>query len=418
MTERIPILVVDDSPAICRAISEVLAGHGYDISMAHSGLDAISAAKIQKFALITLDVEMPGMAGIETLRILKAYDPDLFVIMVSGLSALQTALQAIRQGAYDYINKPFDPEDMLLSVQRALRQRALLLENRKLIEDLRTLNENLEGIVKQRRKELEDAHAELRVNHDKLEQAYTKLQELDKLKAKFITIASHELRTPLTSIRGYVDFLTKNRNDAERQARAIEGMERNLRRLTTIVTEITDVAKLREKQLVLNKELAHPRELIDTVLQEMLPFVETRKQFLESRISETLPQVLVDSARIRQVLCNLIMNAIRFTPDEGRICISVERESAPGTFVKFSVSDTGIGISDEEKEKIFDDFYESIPWQHHHSGTIQFQSGGIGLGLSVVKGIIEEHNGRIWVESSRSTGGSGSTFHFLLPEGH
>src|SRR6266540_3730799 len=126
MTDRVPILVVDDSPAICQSIADLLASHGYEPSIAHSGMDAIAAIKKQKFHLVTLDVEMPGMAGIDVLRIMKAYDPDLFVIMVSGLSALQTALHAIRQGAYDYINKPFDPEDMALSIQRALRQRALV----------------------------------------------------------------------------------------------------------------------------------------------------------------------------------------------------------------------------------------------------------------------------------------------------
>jgi signal transduction histidine kinase len=410
-TPQVPVLVVDDSPAICRTIAEALLSHGFDVTTVNSGLDAIAAIKKRKFHLVTLDVEMPGMAGIDVLRIIKVFDPDLFVIMVSGLSALQTALAAIRQGAYDYISKPFDPEDMILSVQRALQQRSLVLENRKLIDDLRMLNENLEALVVQRTKELERAHEELLRNHDELEKTYTRLKDLDELKTKFITIASHELRTPLTAISGFAGLLTSGRIAPEKQQRAIESLEKNVKRLIAIVSEITDIARLRDKKLCFSKEPVDVSELIRSVAQEMQPFVEQRRMALQLRTSEGL-QVEADPSRIRQVLMHLLLNAIRFTPDKGTIEISSLREN--GT-LRISIHDTGIGIEEGEMARIFDEFYESAPYQYHHSGTIQFQSGGIGLGLAVVKGIIEEHGGRIWVESERSRGGSGSTFHFTLP---
>lgn len=415
MSETIPVLVVDDSPTICKSIAETLIAQGFDVTMVNSGMDAITALKRKKYLLVTLDVEMPGMAGIDVLRIIKVFDPDLVVIMVSGLSALQTALHAIRLGAYDYINKPFDPEDLLLTVQRALKQRSLVMENRKLILDLQSLNENLEALVRQRTEELEKAHQQLLINHEELESAYTKLKELDELKAKFIAIASHELRTPLTTIQGFAELLVSNRMPSpDQQRRALQSIEKNVERLSGIVTQITDIARLREKKLYFRREAVEPCDLIRTVVDEMQPFVEQRSQTLQVRVGKEIPTLEADPVRIRQVITHLVLNAIRFTPDQGRIEVGVSREN---TEVRISVSDTGIGIEEDQKQKIFDEFYEAAPYMHHHSGTIQFKSGGIGLGLSVVKGIIEEHGGKIWVESERSRGGSGSTFHFTLPLG-
>lgn len=411
MAEKTPVLVVDDSPVIRKNISEILTAHGFDVTSVGSGMEAVAAIKQKKFHLVTLDVEMPGMAGIDVLRIVKIYDPDLFVIMVSGLSALQTALHAIRQGAYDYINKPFDPEDMVLSVLRALRQRNLIIENRKLIADLQSLNQNLEGLVKQRTEELQKAHEELLENHEALETAYSKLKELDELKVKFMAIASHELRTPLTTIQGFAELLVGNRiASPDGQKRALDSIGKNVDRLASIVGEITDIAKLREKKLYFHREPVDLGRLIQSVVAEMLPLSEQRSQSLTTRVNPEVPQIDTDPHRMRQVITHMILNSIRFTPDQGKIEITLTRENQNA---RVTVSDTGIGVAENQRDKIFEEFYEAAPYQHHHSGTIQFQSGGIGLGLSVVKGIIEELGGKIWVESPGAD--KGSTFHFTLP---
>ena len=407
MSDPTPILVVDDSALMCKTIADLLTSNGYDVTEVYDGLDAITAVKNKRFHLVTLDVEMPKMAGIEVLRILKKMDPDLCVIMVSGQSSLQTALQAIRQGAYDYISKPFEPEDMLFSVQRAVKQRSLLLENRRLIEDLRSLNENLENLVRKRTRELLESN-------EQLEAAYMQLKELDALKVKFIMIASHELRTPLTTLRGYAGWLASRQRTPEQQSIALAAMEKSIERLVGVVSEITDIATLREKRMFLHKESVDLSRIIGIVVHEMRPFLEERRQALVLEIEDTLPAVYADKARVHQVLSNLVLNAVRFTPDGGRITIGASKSDSNG-FAHIRITDTGIGIREDQLDKIFQEFYEAAPSEHHHSGTIQFQSGGIGLGLSVVRGIIEEHGGRIWAESTKTPGEKGSTFHFLLP---
>jgi len=410
--KRSRVLVVDDSPAICKSISEVLIPAGCEVQVAHNGLDAISAIKTKRFDLVTLDVEMPGMAGIDVLRIIKAYDPDLYVVMISSLSNLQTALHAIRQGAYDYINKPFEAEDMLLSIWRALKQRSLTFENRKLIADLKALNENLENLVEVRTQELNEAHQKLLQNHEQLEETYLKLKELDQLKQKFITIASHELKTPLTTLRGYSALLaTSKLPTPAQQEKAFGALERNIERLNGIVMEITDISRLREKRMYLAKHPTCVPNIIRDVIEEMQPFVSERNQNIETSWPDGLPEANIDGNRIRQVLVNLVTNAIRFTPDKGVIKVSVSVPAMHPGFLQLTVADTGIGIPPREIERIFEEFYESGPVEHHHSGTIEFKSGGIGLGLSLVKGIIAEHGGHVWAENATP----GSRFHILLP---
>jgi signal transduction histidine kinase len=342
---------------------------------------------------------------------------------------MTTALAAIRQGAYDYILKPFEPDDLLLSVQRALQQRALVDENKRLIQDLRSFNEHLEEIVRERTQalqrsekklveyahELESAHAQLLLSHEELQEAYRKLRDLDSLKAKFISITSHELRTPLTTIYGYASLAATQPLTAEKQAQALGAIERNVERLMAIVAEITDIAQLKEKRLYLRRVPLRLETLLPEVVDELRPLAEGRRQAVATSVEGTLPPILADRNRITQVLQQLLLNAIRFTPDGGSISVTARLLAGRQPQVQVSVADTGIGIDADKLATVFEEFYEAIPWQHHHTGTTEFGSAGLGLGLSVVQGIVEEHGGRIWAESARSTGRSGSTFHVVFP---
>lgn len=426
MSER--ILVIDDSESMRKLISETLTNEGFTVDVASDGISAIRMIKSNPYDLITLDVEMPGLRGIEVLRIIKKIDTNICVIMVTSIATIQTAINAIRQGAYDYITKPFDTEDMILSLKRGLEQRHLFLENQRLMKHLQAMNEELEQKVLDRTRKLEESKRQLQVyaeqlekKHNELEAAYAELKQLDQMKSEFITVASHELRTPLVAIQGYNSIMLKEKLGplTERQRKGLLVAESNITRLANIVKDILDIARIDEKKLILRRMPVDMNELLGQVTDELRPLVEERNQHISfSPVPEAKP-VHVDKGRIIQVLTNLIMNAIRFTPDHGTIQLGLEMlepsETGATQFARIFISDTGIGIPEEYYDKIFERFFEIQSSEYHSSGTTEFKSGGSGLGLSIVKGIIQEHGGKVWVTSALSQGGQGSTFYFTVP---
>lgn len=419
------ILVIDDSESMRNLISETLTREGYNVEVATDGISAIRKIKNNLYDLITLDVEMPGLRGIEVLRIIKKIDSNICVIMVTSIATIQTAINAIRQGAYDYITKPFDTDDMILSIQRGLEKRHLFLENQKLMKHLQTINEELERKVLDRTRKLETSKKQLQIyakqlekKHHELEAAYRELKKLDEMKSEFITVASHELRTPLVAIQGYNSILLKEKLGPlnERQRRGLVVSESNIARLSNIVRDILDIARIDEKKLNLKFEPYDINEILQKITEEMNPLVEERNQTIEFVPDHDIGMVSIDYNRIIQVLTNLIMNAIRFTPDEGKITLSAHLDrSAEVEMARISITDTGIGVPEEYRGKIFERFFEIQSSEYHSSGTTEFKSGGTGLGLSIVKGIVQEHNGRVWVESNDQNNGEGSVFSFTIP---
>ncbi|MBN2381502.1 response regulator [bacterium] len=421
------ILVIDDSESMRKLIAESLTKEGFSVDVATDGISAIRKIKSTLYDLITLDVEMPGLRGIEVLRIIKKIDEHICVIMVTSIANIQTAINAIRQGAYDYITKPFDTEDMMQSIKRGLEQRRLFLENQRLLKHLQTMNEELEQKVLDRTQKLEESKKQLQVyahklekKHKELEEAYEHLKELDQMKSEFITVASHELRTPLVAIQGYNSILIKEKLGplTERQRKGLLVSESNINRLSNIVRDILDIARIDEHKLSIRCVPSNIYSLLSEVLEELRPLAEERQQVICLIARNDLPQVWIDNTRIAQVLHNLIMNAIRFTPDQGKITLDARLDESIPEFkdmIIVSVSDTGIGISRKHFGQIFERFFEIQSSEYHSSGTTEFKSGGTGLGLSIVKGIVEEHGGKVWIESDLDEGGSGSTFSFTIP---
>ena len=406
--EAARVLVVDDSAPVRAGIVRVLAAAGYAVTEAASGMEACAVAARRQFDLVTLDIEMPGLSGFETLRILKARAAELPVVMISSLSSLKRAIEAIRLGAYDYVSKPVDPDDLLHGVRRALEQSALAAENRRLIADLESLNRDLEDLVQQRTLDLRQEHA-------RLVDAYARLKDLDDLKTKFVAVTSHELRTPLTIVTGLIDGLGPDRCDPARRARVMAGIQSNLERLTDLVAKITDIGNLSAAAVRFHRRPCDLAGVAAAVAEELGLVVEERGLSLLTRIPAGLPAVDIDPDRIGQALGNLLLNAVRFTPDGGRILIDTLPHANGEGLITLRVSDTGIGIPASQLERIFDAFYEIAPEAHHHSGTTQFGSGGLGLGLAVARRIVEGHGGRLWAESALDRDGQGSTFYLTLP---
>ena len=243
------------------------------------------------------------------------------------------------------------------------------------------------------------------------------LEKLDRSKSNFISVAAHELKTPLTLIEGYAammrDLVTQHGNDQIDML--LSGVNTGINRLREIIDEMIDVSLIDNDLLSLNLQPLLIGQLLTLLRRELESITQERQQTLEiSRFSGSETWIYADSERLYQALKNVLSNAIKFTPDQGRI--TVDGRILPG-FIEIIIADTGIGISIEHQAQIFEKFGQTGRVNLHSSSKTKFKGGGPGLGLPITRGIIEAHGGTIWVESSGYDEEKcpGSTFHILLP---
>lgn len=253
---------------------------------------------------------------------------------------------------------------------------------------------------------------------NELKQVQQSLEKLDHSKSSFIAIAAHELKTPLTLVDGYAAMLREtlgNLSEDSTQLQLIAGIHNGTRRLKGIIDDMIDVSMIDNNLLSLNFQPFWLNRLLHLLELEITPFVQERHQTLEIHAFDGNDEMnFGDPERLLQVFRNLLTNAIKFTPDEGHIC--VDGRKLPG-FMDITISDTGIGIAPENQTAIFERFSRLGSTSLHSSGKTKFKGGGPGLGLHIARGIIEAHGGAIWVESSgyNEQQPPGSTFHILLP---
>ncbi len=250
-----------------------------------------------------------------------------------------------------------------------------------------------------------------------LQQSQQKLEKLDKSKSNFISVAAHELKTPLTLIEGYTamlgDLLPKENDSPPRTL--LKGIHTGMRRLREIVDDMIDVSLIDNKLLSLNLQPIWINRIVGLLLEELKPTITDRNQKIDFRIFPGSEELLfADPERIYQAFKNVVVNAIKFTPDDGTI--TIDGRVLPG-FIETTISDTGIGISVEDQATIFEKFEQVGEISLHSSGKTKFKGGGPGLGLAIARGIIDAHGGAIWVESPGFDEEKcpGSTFHILLP---
>lgn len=285
-------------------------------------------------------------------------------------------------------------------------QTAVALENTRLIEGLIRLNNDF------------------RRAFAALEQANLHLERLDKTKSDFISIASHELRTPLTLISGSSQMLLEEADLQQNSyyQKLLSKIHGGTVRLHEIVDSLLDVAKIDTRALVLEEQPVSLASLIQTVCEDLKGSATDRNQTIEMQDLESLPPITADKDALRKVFYHLIVNAIKYTPDGGEITISgraldADPDDLPAGGVGIVVSDTGIGIDPRFHELIFTKFYQTGELALHSSGRTKFKGGGPGLGLAIARGIVEAHQGRVWVESSgyEEQECPGSKFYVVLP---
>lgn len=233
-----------------------------------------------------------------------------------------------------------------------------------------------------------------------------KLKELDNLKDEFVSSVSHELRSPLAAIDGYVDLLTAKPFDdipVEKRKKALNIIRESSVRLTHFINDVLDFAKIKAGRIDLRREPFSLKILVQDLLALFTPLFDKKKITAEASFPKDLADINADEEKIRQVLTNLVSNALKFTPEGGRIRLEVLQGPEENTI---KVSDSGIGIPKESLEEIFERFKQVKNAREKVGGA-----KGTGLGLAIAKGIVEAHGGRIWAESEID---KGSTFHFTL----
>lgn len=233
-----------------------------------------------------------------------------------------------------------------------------------------------------------------------LQRAYERLAELDHRKNEFISLAAHELRSPLAAVITYASLIDGAGDEAT--SAHVRSIIQAARHLHLLLDDILNLRNLDQGTTALQPEPVSIAQVVERALQAIARLAQAKAQAIENQVHPTLPPVLADPHKLEIILLNLLSNAVKFTPQRGQICIEAVPE---GSEVVVSVRDTGIGIGETERERIFERFYQV-------ADSLRREQGGMGLGLSIVKGMVELHGGRVWVESQA---GQGSTFSFTLP---
>ena len=403
------ILYIEDDHASRRLVERVLTSRGYEVYVASEGLEGINLAREKNPELILMDINLPNMDGREIttrLRSLPNFSNVPIVALTANISPGSREL-ALAAGCTGFMTKPIDVATFPSDVQRFLQG-----ASDQLTADERT--QHLELHAQNLVERLENKVRELR-------SANKRLMELDSLKSDFIVLVSHELRTPLTLVSGYSHLLAEqvnNKNDlipAQSVAGIAEGLQSGVTRMQEVINEIISVVRISSGTLDLSLGPVRLNKIIADVEDTFTAVCEKRNlTFFVDDFSE-MPLLQGDSRRLQAAIEHVVGNAIKYTPDGGQI--SLIGRNVKDKAVDIIVQDTGIGSPMDEQRRIFEQFYTLGAIEHHSTSKSAFQGGGLGLGLAIAKGIIEAHNGRIWVESERRDAEAlpGSIFHILLP---
>jgi signal transduction histidine kinase len=372
--EDMKILVVEDEEIIRMMFKQSFENWGFDADTAENGKDALDKCQNNFYNIIVTDLNMPVMDGMELLKRLKAKWPYQEVIVITGYATIESAIEAMKLGAYDFILKPVNFDHVQFTINKLYIKIRAEAEN----EELRELN--------------------------------SQLLELNEMKDKFLYITNHEIRTPLTIIKGYIDVLRgiiSNPNPEVSETLAI--LEETTGELNDLVDRMHLLKSLEMGEIHKENDSLDLKEILSKVYRELGNLYKMRN--IELRVVADKKPLLIngDYRQIRLIIRELLHNALKFTPDAGKVQAKMELKNNE---IHYSVKDTGVGIPYDKQKLIFDRFYEIQDVVNHRSSKKDFMGGGLGIGLSMVKEILEGMNGKIEVMSEPK---QGSLFKIILP---
>jgi len=487
-SHHLSILVVDDEESIREGSARILARMGFQVYKASMGSEGLALLKQHPVSIVLLDLKMPGMDGMEVLGHIQRIDPEILVIIITGYATLETAIEAMKQGAYDFIPKPFEPDQLRIVINRARERIRLAEETERLAQErnrnladlgteksrIRTIVEslpngvlvtNVQGQVAlmnpafqwlmgidedkapgvpiedfipdkgfcQLVKDISDgtiqtypATYELTTTAEKYLLAsgrpvlgdsgeclgavvnlvdITAMKVLDRLKSEFVAKVSHELRSPLSTIHEQLALVLKDmvEKDSSRDQYLLARAKEKTQGLISLIGDLLDLSRIEAGNVCIECKPVH----LDEMLKAIVDFMEARAGAKNQNLQmippdEPIPLISADPRALESIFGNLIANAINYTPDGGSITVRISRTP---DHIRTDVSDTGFGIDAKDIDSIFKQFYRV---KNERTRFIT----GTGLGLPIVKGLLEELGGSIQVSSEPN---QGSTFTVFLP---
>jgi signal transduction histidine kinase len=368
------LLIVDDDDVDRLALKRTLAraGASGEFAEAADPIEALKQLRTTTFDCIILDYQLPGTDGLEVLKSIRATGVRTPVIALTGQGDEQTAVELMKAGAADYIGKgQLTPERLSRSLRHALALFRSEEARRQLLEREKAAREDA--------------------------------QAANRAKDEFLATLSHELRTPLNAILGWVRLMGSGNLDQMTMQRAIEIIERNTRLQAQLIEDLLDVSRIISGKLRLDLRPAALSSVVEAAIESVRPTADAKRIDLEFQATVTADNVMIDHGRMQQVVWNLLSNALKFTPEGGRVMISLE---ASESAVTLRVTDTGAGINPKFLPFVFDRF------RQEDAATTRAH-GGLGLGLSIVRHLVELHGGTVAAQSKGE--GHGATFSVTLP---
>lgn len=473
------ILVVDDEKVIRKGCEEVLSQEGYEVLLAENGKQGIDMIEAEHFDIILLDLMMPGLSGFNVLSHVKSLHPDTSIIVVTGFATIENSIEAMKEGAFDFIPKPFSPDQLRVVVAKAIehtgalkdianeksRTRVLidllangvmvcdaegnlvlanpafmramsfrgddvtgqpfsvLVENDQLLELIEATLAEAENACTETTRELElgGQRADKKVVYvarcrpftDRVGRKLgiitvlsdiTYLKEIDQLKSNFVSMVAHEIKNPMSSVLAQIKVIQDELagDVTPKQSEILSRVSEKIKGLVSLSSDLLNLAKKEAGLVALERVKCNMAEILTEQVEFYSQKARERGLRLDLYLPKNLPSVLANKQNMQEVLSNLIINAINYTPEKGKITVSARAEDL---YLGISVSDTGLGIEAEDLDRIFTRFYRV---KNEKTRYIV----GTGLGLPIVKSIVEAHNGMIRVESKP---GRGSTFYIHIP---